>query len=94
MTVRFPSGLVNNVTAVNVEGSDSEASRELEFDVAQDEEGYDTVRISFDQMQQGAVKIAIMGTAVMPEFSAPFVIMALSVISTVTAGLLFARRAR
>jgi hypothetical protein len=77
LTVRIPKGLINDITAVNLEGPEAAS---LEYTLDTSNADHDIVRVMLDGSQAGSMKIALMGSSVMPEFPAAFMIMTVAII--------------
>ena len=76
MTIKIPNGLISNISAVNLEATSTDGSdSDLEYSIVDSTSDHDTLVIRLEGIQPGNVRIAIVGTSVMPEFALPMAIM-------------------
>lgn len=88
LTLRIPKGLITDITAIRMESPESAT---LEYTLDNSDPDHDTVQIALDGSDTGDIKIAIIGSNIMPEFSAPFMIMTVAIVTAITSALILRR---
>jgi glucose/arabinose dehydrogenase len=88
MTIKIPKGLISNISAVNLEATTTDGSgSDLEYSMVDSSPDHDTLVITLEGVQPGSIRIAIVGTSVMPEFALPMAIITGTAIAVVMSSL-------
>jgi hypothetical protein len=92
-SVRIPSGLINDINAVTLEGAEqSSEDTTLEFTVDDSNSDYSVIEFAPGESGMQTMRIAIIGTSVMPEFSLSLAISIVSMVSAIAATAAIRRR--